>query len=78
MEELKSDKKYSVLLIAFFMTIALDTVMTFVMTSINTGWNAGIFQRWLQAWIIGFAVAFPTSIFALPLARKLTALLMSE
>lgn len=75
---LKCNKKYSGLLIAFFMTLALDTVMTFTMTSINTGWNAGFLQRWLQSWIIAFAVAFPTSLIALPIARKITTLLITE
>jgi len=60
------------------MTLALDTVMTFAMNSINSGWTAGFFQRWLQGWLIGFAVAFPTSVLTLPLARKITALLVSE
>jgi hypothetical protein len=60
------------------MTLALDTTMTFTMMSINTGWTAGFLQRFLQAWLIGFAVAFPTSILAIPIARKLASLLVSE
>ena len=75
---LKLDKKYLNLLIAFFMTLALDTTMTFTMISMNTGWTAGFLQRFLQAWLIGFAVAFPTSILAIPIARKLASLLVSE
>lgn len=75
---MKFDKKYSGIVIALFMTLALDTVMTFTMTSINIGLSAVFFQRWLQAWIIGFAVAFPTSLIALPIARKLTKLLVTE
>ena len=60
------------------MTLALDTVMTFTMISINTGWTVGFFQRWLQSWIVGFAVAFPTSLVTVPIARKVATLLMAE
>ena len=77
-EGVKSNKKYSSLLLALFMTLALDTVMIFTMTSINIGWNELFFQRWLQGWIIGFAVAFPTSLATLPIARKITTQLVAK
>ena len=75
---LKVDKKYFGLLSAFFMTLALDTTMTFTMTSINTGWTADFLQRFLYGWIIGFVVAFPTSLLAVPIARRLATSLVSE
>ena len=75
---MKINKKYSGLLVAFFMTLALDTTMTFTMTSIITGWTADFLQRFLQGWVIGFIVAFPTSVLVIPLARKLTSLIVSE
>ena len=74
---MKIDKKYSGILVAFFMTLVLDTAMTFTMTSINTGWTAGFLSRFLQSWIIGFAVAFPTSTITIPLARRLSSSLTS-
>ena len=75
---MKIDKKYSGILIAFFMTLAIDTVMTFTMTSINIGWTDVFLPKFLQGWIVGFAVAFPTSIVAIFFARKLVALLVSD
>lgn len=68
---MKLDKKYSGLIVAFFMTLALDTTMTFTMTTLNTGWTEGYIQRFLNSWIIGFIVAFPTSILVIPFARRL-------
>lgn len=59
------------LLVAFFMTLAIDTTMTFVMLTLNTGWNEGFVYRFLNNWLIGFVVAFPTSIIVIPIARKL-------
>ncbi len=60
---MKSKSKIHGLLVAFFMTLALDTTMAFVMVTLNTGWNNGFLSRFFNSWIIGFIVAFPTSIF---------------
>lgn len=73
---LKLDRKYSELLVAFFMTLALDTTMTFTMTTINSGWTEGFLYRFIVGWIVGFVVAFPTSILIIPLARGLVAKLV--
>ena len=71
---LKINKKYSGLLTAIIMTLALDSTMT----SINTGWTAGFLQRFVNVWIIGFAVALPTSLLVIPLARMLVNRIVSQ
>jgi cellulose synthase/poly-beta-1,6-N-acetylglucosamine synthase-like glycosyltransferase len=75
---LKVGKKYSGLLMALIMTIALDSAMTFTMVTVNSGWTAGFIQRFVIAWIIGFAVALPTSLLVFPLSRMLVNRLVSE
>ena len=75
---LKIEKKYSGLLTAIIMTVALDSTMAFTMTSINTGWIAGFLQRFVNGWIIGFAVALPTSLLVIPLARRLVNRIVTE
>ena len=75
---LKIKKKYSALFTATIMTLALDTTMTFTMTTINSGWTAEFLQRFLRGWAIGFAVALPTSILVIPLARMIVKRLTSE
>ena len=67
---MKTKKSFG-LLVAFFMTLALDTAMTFTMTSLNIGWTSNFFQVFFKNWMIGFMIAFPTSILVLPLARRL-------
>lgn len=68
---MRSHNRLYGLLVAFFMTLALDTTMTFVMISLNTGWSEGFIYRFFSNWLISFIVAFPTSILAIPIARKL-------
>jgi len=75
---LKIDKKYSPLLTAIIMTVALDTTMTFTMTTINSGWTSGFIQRFLMGWTIGFAAALPTSLLVIPLARMIVKRIVSE
>ena len=78
MAVLNFNKKYSGLLTAIFMTLALDSTMTFAMTTINTGWTAGFIQRFAKGWAIGFIVALPTSLLVIPLARRLVNRLVTE
>jgi len=66
------NKKYFGILVAFFMTLALDTTMTFTMTTIYVGLTGEFVPIFVQGWIIGFIVAFPTSIIFIPLARRLS------
>jgi hypothetical protein len=66
-----SNNKFYGLPVAFFMTLALDTAMTFVLISLNTDWNEGFIYRFFNSWAIGFVVAFPTSILVIPFAVEL-------
>jgi len=75
---LKLNRKYSGLLVAFFMTLALDTTMTFTMTTINIGWTKGFIHKFLNGWIIGFIIAFPTSLIVIPLARWVVSKLVEQ
>jgi membrane protein implicated in regulation of membrane protease activity len=75
---LKINQKYYGLLMALFITIALDSAMSFTMVSVTTGWTAGFLEKFVNAWLIGFAVILPTSLLVFPLARKLVNRLTSE
>jgi membrane protein implicated in regulation of membrane protease activity len=75
---MKVNRKYSTLLTALFMTLAMDSTMTFAMNTIMTGWTPGFPQRLLGGWAIGFAVGLPTSLLVIPFVRKLVNKLASE
>ena len=69
-------KRYFGVLVAFFMTLTLDTTITFTMTTINIGWNEEFITKFLSGWAIAFCVAFPTSIIMIPIARRITSKLV--
>jgi len=67
----KVSARYSNLLMAFFMVLALDTVMTFTMVSVQVGWTSFFPMAFLGGWLIGFAVGLPTSLLIMPLISQL-------
>ena len=74
----KVSARYSNLLMAFFMVLALDTVMTFTMVSVQVGWTSFFPMAFLGGWLIGFAVGLPTSLLVMPLVIQLVKRLTSE
>jgi hypothetical protein len=57
--------------------IAMQFVLSMLMTGISTltvvGLKAGWHGLWYKAWLLSWAVAFPTMVFVLPIARRLVA-----
>jgi len=74
---MKVNARYSTILTALFMTLSMDTTMTFAMNTIMTGWTPGFPQRFLSGWAIGFLVGLPTSLLIIPLVRRLVDKLLS-
>jgi hypothetical protein len=64
------NKKYSIILFALFMTLAMDFAITLTMTVLMTGIDAGFPMRFAGGLLIGFIVGLPTSILVIPVVRK--------
>ncbi len=62
---------------AIAMPFVLSMLMTIVVSGISTltvvGLKAGWHGLWYKAWLLSWAVAFPTMVFVLPIARRLVA-----
>jgi hypothetical protein len=50
--------------------------MSGVLLLVNRGFVAGFFTLWLRSFGIAFAVAFPTSMIVVPLARRLVGVIV--
>jgi Protein of unknown function (DUF2798) len=70
----KLPKKFTPLVVAFFMSFFMSAFMSGVITLINTGFNDGYFLRWGQAWILALPAAFFVAYAARPLVMKMVAL----
>ncbi|WIH05808.1 DUF2798 domain-containing protein [Xanthomonas translucens pv. graminis] len=64
------------------MPLLLSILMTCVVSMISTlrtvGLAPGVYSLWLGAWALSWLIAFPTLLLALPLVRRLTAILVAR
>lgn len=62
---------------AIAMPLVLSMLMTIVVSGISTltavGLKAGWHGLWFKAWLLSWAVAFPTMVVVLPIARRMVA-----
>jgi hypothetical protein len=61
--------------------LILSCLMTCIISGISTlrllGLSHAFLQSWLASWALSWLIAFPILLLALPLARKLTALVVA-
>ncbi|WP_236621693.1 DUF2798 domain-containing protein [Asticcacaulis benevestitus] len=72
----KLPSKYATLV----MPLLLSVMMTFVVSAISTFKNIGLAHNfascWMAAWGMSWVIAFPTLLLALPLVRRLVAVIV--
>ena len=66
------------LLFGLIMSSMMAFTMSFIMTFIHVGWVDNFLLIWLRGFAIGLIVAFPTSLVAVPLAKKIISKLNEE
>ena len=59
------------ILFGLMMSAMMAFTMSLIMTLVNIGLVENFLLIWLRGFSIGFAVAFPTSLIAAPLTRKI-------
>jgi hypothetical protein len=69
--------RYQTMVFNAIMTFLMVLMMTAIATYINTGADAGYIARWLKAFFIAWPIAFVAVNVMGPLARRLTALVIS-
>jgi hypothetical protein len=55
--------------LSMLMTIMVSGISTLTVVGLKAGWHG----LWYKAWLLSWAVAFPTMVFVLPIARRLVA-----
>lgn len=56
-------------ILSMLMTIVVSGISTLTVVGLKAGWHG----LWYKAWLLSWAVAFPTMVFVLPIARRLVA-----
>ena len=72
------DKKFQILVFAFFMALLMSCIMSLVISIFNVGLVSNIAVIWLKAWAFAFGVAFPTVALVTPVVRKMVGLVVKK
>ena len=64
-------KKFHFHTFSFFMSLLMSGVMSLVLLTLQSSSLIGVIEQWPEAWAISMFVAFPVSLFVVPLTQKL-------
>lgn len=67
----KIDQRYASTLLAFITSLLMSCLMSLVVTLRHVGFVTEVWALWMEAFPVAFAVAFPTALVVLPIARRL-------
>jgi hypothetical protein len=68
--------RHAVVVTPLLLSLLMTCVISLVSTLTGIGAGPGFLDKWLAAWGLSWLIAFPVLLFALPLVRRLTALLV--
>lgn len=72
----KLPQRALIFLVPFFLSLVMSGIVSFISTVKALGFSWLLVSPWLTSWGISWAIAFPTVLFILPFARKLSLLLV--
>lgn len=72
----KLPQRALIFLVPFFLSLVMSGIVSFISTVKAPGFSWLLVSPWLTSWGISWAIAFPTVLFVLPFARKLSLLLV--
>ena len=67
----KIDRRHADTLLAFFTSLLMSCLMSLVVTLRHVGLEPEVWRLWMEAFPVAFAVAFPTVLLVIPIARRL-------
>lgn len=65
-----------IFLVPFFLSFVMCGIVSFISTIKTIGFTMVMVSPWMSSWGLSWIVAFPTVLFVLPIARKLSLLLV--
>nr|WP_314266518.1 DUF2798 domain-containing protein [uncultured Moellerella sp.] len=60
------------ILVPFFLSLVMSGIVSFISTVKSLGFSSELISTWLVSWLISWVIAFPTVLFVLPIARKVS------
>lgn len=69
--------RFAGVVMPFLLSVLMTAVVSLISTLRAAGFGDGTPALWLNAWAVSWVVAFPTLLLALPMVRRLTAVLVA-
>lgn len=69
--------RYAGIVMPLLLSVLMTAIVSFISTLRGVGFANATVSLWLNAWGLSWVVAFPTLLVALPIVRRLTAVLVA-
>lgn len=67
-----------IVLVPLFLSLVMSGIVSLISTVRALGFTSEVFTPWLSSWGISWMIAFPTVFFVLPIARRISLLLVKS
>ncbi|ATG17909.1 TPA: DUF2798 domain-containing protein [Providencia alcalifaciens] len=65
-------------LVPFFLSLVMSGIVSLISTIRALGFTSEIYAPWMSSWGLSWMIAFPTVLFILPIARRISLLLVKQ
>ncbi|APC11087.1 MULTISPECIES: DUF2798 domain-containing protein [Providencia] len=67
-----------IFLVPFFLSLVMSGIVSLISTVRALGFTSEVFPSWVSSWGISWMIAFPTVFFVLPIARRISLMLVKS
>jgi hypothetical protein len=72
----KLPARWAAIVMPFLLSLMMTCLVSLIATVRSVGWSPDLMRLWPGSWALSWLVAFPLTLFVLPLVRRLTALIV--
>ncbi len=72
----KLPPRYAAIVMPLILSCFMTCIVSLISTLRSIGWVEGVLTIWMGSWAISWLIAFPALLLMLPVARKLTSLVV--
>ncbi|MEH6648852.1 MAG: DUF2798 domain-containing protein [Motiliproteus sp.] len=72
----KLPTRYAAIVMPFILSCFMTCIVSLISTLRSIGWAESVLNIWMSSWAISWLIAFPALLLMLPVARKLTSLVV--
>ncbi|MGF7411126.1 DUF2798 domain-containing protein [Providencia alcalifaciens] len=65
-------------LVPFFLSLVMSGIVSLISTIRALGFTSEIYAPWMSSWGLSWMIAFPAVLFILPIARRISLLLVKQ